>query len=323
MKAVAVILIGRNEGARFERALRAALAVSSQIVYVDSGSTDGSVAFARAKGAQVVELDMTLPFTAARARNAGLAALTGAPPELVQLVDGDCELVSGWIESAVSFLATHPAVGVVCGRRRERFPQRSIYNRLCDAEWNTPVGPTKACGGDALMRWAALQQVGGYRDDLIAGEEPELCVRLRAAGWGVYRLDLDMTWHDAAMSRFAQWWRRAQRAGHAFAEGHALHGAPPERHYQAEVRRPWLWALALPGAACALALTLGPGAGAALLLAYPLQVLRLAARQPSGMPLRWAGPFFLLLGKFPELLGQLVYWRGRCLGRKAAIMEYK
>ena len=176
----------------------------SKVIYVDSGSSDDSVAMAQSLGVAVVELDMTRPFTAARARNEGFRCLRKEAPELnyVQFVDGDCEVVPGWLEKATLFLNEHSDVAAVCGRRRERFPDRSMYNMLCDMEWDTPVGEAKYCGGDAMMRASVLESVGGYREDMIAGEEPELCVRLRSAGWKIWRLGEEMTLHDAAMTRF-------------------------------------------------------------------------------------------------------------------------
>ncbi|BBH45959.1 hypothetical protein KU43P_24360 [Pseudomonas sp. KU43P] len=226
---IGVVVIGRNEGMRLERCLASLAKGADQVVYVDSGSTDGSVQRARSHGVEVLALDMSIPFTAARARNEGFACLLQLCPNLrhVQFVDGDCEVVAGWLASAQAFLDGHPEVAVVCGRRRERFPERSIYNHLCDLEWDTPVGEAKACGGDALMRVEAFRDVSGYRPGLIAGEEPELCVRLRARGWKIWRLDAEMTLHDAAMTRFSQWWRRCIRGGYAFAEGAYLHGYPP------------------------------------------------------------------------------------------------
>ena len=312
---VAAIVIGRNEGARLIACLASLEGMASPIIYVDSGSTDGSVAAAEQSGCRVIALDMTLPFTAARARNAGLAALPEGY-EFVQFLDGDCAVRPGWIDTARAFLVANPKAAVACGRRRERAPAASVYNALIDAEWDTPVGQTKACGGDALMRVAALRAVGGYRDSLIAGEEPELCLRLRQKGWEIWRLDAEMTWHDAAMTRFSQWWQRSRRAGYAFAEGAALHGAPPERHWVAERRRALLWGLALPAAILAGAVIVGPWV-LVLLLIYPLQVLRLA--RLGG--LTWG--FFTTLGKFPEALGVLGYQRSRLLGRKAQLIEYK
>jgi GT2 family glycosyltransferase len=313
---VGAVVIGRNEGARLVACL-ASLRGISRLVYVDSGSSDGSVAAARAAGAQVIELDLARPFTAARARNAGLAALAADPPAYVQFVDGDCVLRDGWIDTARAFLDTRPKAAVACGRRRERYPGASVYNRLCDREWDTPVGPAAACGGDALARFEAVQAAGGFRESLIAGEEPELCLRLRRAGWEIWRLDAEMTWHDAAMTRFGHWWRRSRRAGHAFAEGAALHGRPPERHWVAESRRALAWGVALP--ALALALTALTPFGLLLLLAYPGQVLRLAVREGPGHRAAWERAFFLTLARFPEALGVL----GFHLGRRGRLIEYK
>lgn len=240
---VAVVVIGRNEGQRLLRCLESVIGQVATVIYVDSGSTDGSPELAREKGALVVNLDMDLPFTAARARNAGLKQVQLGNPEVrfVQFVDGDCEVRSHWLEQAHLFLCANPKVAVVCGRRRERFPERSVYNLLCDMEWGVPPGPAKSCGGDAMMRLDAISQVGGYSADLIAGEEPELCVRLRAQGWGVQVLAAEMTWHDAAMTSFTQWWKRSVRAGYAYAEGAHLHGAPPERHCVRELTRAVSW----------------------------------------------------------------------------------
>ena len=174
------VIIGRNEGDRLRLCLESVLTQIAHVVYVDSGSSDNSVENARSAGAEVVELDMSTPFTAARARNAGLAALTQSHEiDFVQFVDGDCVLHEGWIAHAVEFLSEHSDAGVAFGRLRERFPDASIYNRMCDWEWNSPVGITKSCGGIALMRVAALNDVEGFDPSLIAGEEPELRVRLR------------------------------------------------------------------------------------------------------------------------------------------------
>ena len=237
-----VVAIGRNEGERLSQCL-ASLKTANASIYVDSGSTDGSVQLARRHGVDVVELDQNIPLTAARARNAGFRRLREVAPGLtyVQFVDGDCELNERWPAQAVSFLDLNERVAVVCGRLRERHPEQSIYNWLCDQEWDGPTGEIRVCGGNAMIRSDALQAVGGFRDDLAAGEEPELCVRLRAAGWHIWRLDSEMGLHDAAMKRFGQWWQRMVRSGYAFAQGAAIHGASPERHFVWESRRALLW----------------------------------------------------------------------------------
>jgi len=315
---VAAIVIGRNEGDRLVRCLASLEGRAAPVIYVDSGSTDGSLEVARATGAEVVELDLSRPFTAARARNAGLARLEELDPSgvYVQFLDGDCELRDGWLEAALAEIGTNPWIAVVCGRRRERFPEASLWNRLTDMEWDTVIGEANACGGDALMRRTVLRAVGGYREDLIAGEEPEMCYRMRAKGWRIRRIDAEMTWHDAAMTRAGQWWQRNRRAGHAFAEAMALHGAKPERFRVSETRKVMLWGLALPLATLVgLVITRW---SLLLLLAYPAQVLRLRAK---GFPADRA--LFLTLGRFPEAQGALDYWWARLSGRKRGLIEYK
>lgn len=321
---IGIVVIGRNEGERLARCLASVVSDSSKVVYVDSGSTDGSVALAQSLGVSVVELDMSIPFTAARARNEGVARLHKLASEIsyIQFVDGDCEVVKEWLDQASLFLDQHPEVAVVCGRRRERFPDRSVYNMLCDIEWDTPVGEAKACGGDAMMRAIAFKQVGGYRNDLIAGEEPELCVRLRKVSWKIWRLGEEMTLHDAAMTRFSQWWNRTKRGGYAFAQGAYLHGAPPELHGVKQSRSAWVWGLGIPLLVIFLTVGLGP-AGLLMLLIYPLQVFRLALKGTRSTEVNWWRALFLVLGKFPEAAGQLRFLYIRLSGKTAKLIEYK
>jgi GT2 family glycosyltransferase len=317
------VVIGRNEGERLRRCLESASA-GVAVVYVDSGSTDGSAQWARNHGADVVELDMSIPFTAARARNAGFRRLKQISPNLlyVQFVDGDCELQVHWLERAVSFLGSHADIGVVCGRRRERYPEKSIYNWLCDREWERPAGEVKACGGDAMMRAQALETVGGFRDELIAGEEPELCVRLRATGYRIWRLNAEMTLHDAAMQRFGQWWRRVLRSGYGLAQCAYLHRAKPQRDWVWQLRRAWLWGIWLPLACLLVGLAFGQWGWAAWLI-FPLQLLRQTIRNRGPVKQRALLALFYLLARLPEAYGQIKFMRDYMLGRQAHLIEYK
>jgi GT2 family glycosyltransferase len=327
MNDLGVVVIGRNEGERLRRCLNSVVGRGHTVVYVDSGSTDGSTELALELGADVVELNLSLPFTMARARNTGFSRLLERNPgvRFVQFVDGDCELVDGWLERAAASLESRPEVAVVCGRRRERYPDRSIYNRLADIEWNSPVGEAKYCGGDALMRVEAFRQVGGFNSSLIAGEEPELCVRMRQNGGVIMRINAEMTLHDIAMTQFRQYWKRSERAGHAYAEGVAIHGAPPERHWVRPLRSIVFWGIGLPAAALILA---WPTRGASLLLAlvYPPQILRVALRlHAAGMSWRdsWLYSGACVLGRFPNAVGAIRYWLSRFSGRRQTLIEYK
>lgn len=336
---VGAIAIARNEGERLQRCLRSLVGACAGVVYVDSGSTDGSVAFARTLDVTVVELDLSKPFSMARARNAGLARLRELLPEVryVQLVDGDCELATGWLETARAWLEQNPETVAVCGRRRERHPEASVYNRLCHLEWNTPIGRAKSCGGDALMRVAALTAAGGYNEALIAGEEPELCLRLRQAGGFIERIAADMTWHDAAIRSFRAWWKRTLRGGYGAMDVFTrLQGTVPAAevpfHHLTISAISWTdrWLVAAALCVATGGLLAGPS-GAALGLLPPLglwllQALRIA-RGVRGRADSWRRAleygFFTMLGKWAQRTGQRRYRRDVRAGRVIRIIEYK
>lgn len=320
--ALGVVAIGRNEGERLVACL-ASVPTGVPVVYVDSASTDGSAVHARSVGAEVVDLDLSRPFTAARARNEGLARLRELWPQLryVQFVDGDCTLAAGWLQTAQGYLEGRPRLAVVCGRRSERFPHASRYNAMCDAEWNTAVGPAAACGGDALMRIAALEEVGAFDPLLTAHEEPDLCHRLRERGWGVERIDAPMTLHDAAITRFGQWWRRNLRAGYGYAQSFAKYRGAAGNPAQGLFPRAFAWGLALPVALLLASVALWPW-GLLGWLIYPAQWLRLAVRERRGRrPAERA--LFTVLAKFAEGAGILRFAADRLQSRRRSAITYK
>jgi glycosyltransferase involved in cell wall biosynthesis len=340
---VGIVAIGRNEGERLRRCLASVTGRGMPVVYVDSASTDGSVDTARAAGAEVVALDMSRPFSAARARNEGFERLLQISPavQFVQFVDGDCEVVDGWIERARLELGAGVDVAVVCGRRRERFPKRSVYNRLADLEWDTPVGETKSCGGDAMMRVDAFRSAGGFDASVAAGEEPELCQRLRAAGRKVFRVDAEMTLHDSAMLHFGQWWKRAVRSGYGAMDVATRFGR--QGLFVKQVRSARAWAIGWPVVVVLafvmsrpLFLARGLGdvratnaaANVAELVAalLPLQMLRLALRVRRRVP-DWKTALgygvLTMIGKWANVLGQFRYLRDRSAGRNTRLIEYK
>lgn len=315
---IAAVVIARNEGDRLKRCLHSIEGKAFPIVYVDSGSTDGSIRFAENFGAKVIHLDMSVPFTAARARNVGAASFEDDPPVYIQFIDGDCELSDEWLPAAIAFLDENPNVAAVAGRLRERFPDATVWNRLADAEWNAPPGETDSVAGTALYRRSALIGEVGFRDDLIAGEEPELCLRLRQAGWKVWRIEVDMAHHDLDMTRFWQWWKRMSRSGHAFAEVSAIHWGEKERFYQRETLRALVWGAFLPMTTILGAFFISPWF-LLLLLLWPAQVLRLIAIKKIA-PYQ---AFFFTLARFPEVDGVVRYWFRRISGKKVQLIEYK
>jgi GT2 family glycosyltransferase len=327
MNHLGIVAIGRNEGERLRRCLASVTDRGLPIVYVDSGSTDDSVELARTMEAIVVELDMSQPFTAGRARNAGFKELEKIDPDLcyVQFVDSDCEIAAGWLEQAYAVIESRPDVAVVCGRRREKFPEQSVYNLLADLEWDVPVGEAKAFGGDALLRAAAFRQVNGFNPSVIAAEEDELCLRIRREGWKVLRIAAEMTLHDIAMTRFGQWWKRNVRCGHAYAEGCARHGRTPERHFVRQTVSTIVWGLLVPLLAFGFAL---PTHGASLLILFGYLFLYLRIKRygvSRGWTVRCARlyAFACVLAKFPMLAGLFIYAFRRIAQRPTQIIEYK
>jgi GT2 family glycosyltransferase len=350
MADIGVIAIGRNEGERLRRCLVSVAGRGLPVVYVDSASTDGSAVGARDMGAEVVDLDVSLPFSAARARNEGFERLTRTAPgvKFVQFVDGDCEVVEGWIDRARNELEAAPRVAVVCGRRRERFPDASVYNRLADLEWETPVGEAESCGGDAMMRVEAFRQAGGFDPTVAAGEEPELCQRIREKGWKVLRIDAEMTLHDSAMLSFGQWWKRAVRSGYGAADVAARFGEKGLFVKMTRSARWWAfdwtvlvltfavvgplvsWLVALGSARershLALRLAIGLGLAAIVFSVLPLQMIRVALRVRKRVP-DWrtalAYGFLTMIGKWANYRGQVQYRRDRRAGKNTRMIEYK
>jgi GT2 family glycosyltransferase len=325
---VALVAIGRNEGERLKRCLRSVMESAGTVVYVDSGSTDGSVAYAASVGCFVVQLDPSRPFSAAYARNEGVACVLQYAPnvQFIQFVDGDCEMAEGWLVKAAAALEQRPDVGAVSGHVRELHPDATVYNKLCDLEWRKEPGEIDATGGIFMVRAKVFKEVGGFRPEVIAAEDNEFCIRVRATGKKILHLDAEMVRHDAAMTRFSQWWRRAKRTGHAYGQVAALHGKGGERYFVSDRRRVWVWGLALPLAAFLLA-PVTRGISLLLLLgAYALQFVRIYQYgRGRGWPACDARvyAFFTVLFKFPALLGLLAYHWRQWRGEAFTIIEHK
>ena len=316
--AIGVVAIGRNEGERLVRCL-ASIDAGVPVVYVDSASTDGSQDAAAAAGAIVHPLDLSRPFTAARARQEGVDLLFARFPDTsyIMFVDGDCELEAGWLGKAAAFLTENPEFAAVCGRRRERHPEASFYNALADYEWTTPVGEAAACGGDAMMRADAYRAAGGFDAGMIAGEEPELCGRLRAKGWRIMRIDAAMTIHDAATYRFGQWWRRGVRSGFGYAQAWWVTRTRGQGLFGRELFRAFAWAVGLPLVSLAGALLIHP----LLILLWPAMNLVHLARWAGRVGAKHAS--IASIAHFAEAAGALRFgWRAM-RGHAGGTLEYK
>ena len=329
---IGIVVIGRNEGERLKRCLESASSVPCSIVYVDSASTDGSFALAQRMGVESLALDMSKPFCAARARNEGYRRLLELDDQVayVQFVDADCELIGDWLPQASAALQKQADVAAVAGWLKERSPHASIYNRLAELEWNASgPGPVDAVGGIFLIRRSAFDSVGGFDATIPAGEEPELCLRLSRKNWRLLRLDHDMAYHDLAMTRFAQWWRRMVRSGYGSMDVAWRFGVT---RFSLNARRivgwsAWLGATIIVGfiALFTQSVTLA-ALTAALAAIWPVRLVRIALRAlRSGHPWEIAGPYAFLMSIcfLPQALGQLNYLMDRLRNRSIRLVEYK
>jgi glycosyltransferase involved in cell wall biosynthesis len=327
---VSVVVIGRNEGERLARCLVSIRAMDTtgfavELIYVDSGSTDDSVVLAQSFEAKVVALQAERP-SAASGRNAGWRVAKG---ETVLFLDGDTVLHPEFVRNSLLDLA-ETSVAIVWGHRREMFPERSIYNRVLDLDWVYAPGPSLFCGGDALFRREALERTSGFDDTLIAGEEPELCRRIAALGYAIKHVDRPMTGHDLAMTRWSQYWKRATRAGHAYAEVSAQLGKRGEVFWVEDARRNRnraLTLIVLPVVAFVLAIFLR---SVWPVVAVVGLLLLLSLR--SAWKARWKGGsastlFFYgvhsHLQQVPIFLGQRQFQRNRKRGERQTLLEYK
>jgi GT2 family glycosyltransferase len=322
------VTIGRNEGDRLKATFNAiqTLCPGAPVVYVDSGSNDDSVAFAKSLAIEVVELDLSIPFTAARARNAGFKQLMSLAPKLeyIQFLDGDCAMVEGWVEAALEALQTD-STAIVSGRRRERHPEISVYNALMDIEWNTPVGETLAVPGDMCVKTAVFKQVNGFDESIIAAEDDDLCIRVRRAGYKIFRLDTEMSLHDANILKLSQWYKRIKRGGHAYANIYAIHGHGPERYFRKQLLSASAWGGVVP-ALFLSTLLLIPALALVIATAYSAFIARTVLRRlrmGDSVKIAFCYGVLIYTGKIAEVLGAIQYWKNRALSRKHLLIEYK
>ena len=314
MSSIGIVIEGFNEGERLRRCLASLLSSEGPMVYVDSGSTDGSLELAQAAGCAIVKLDVSrVPFNCARARNAGFVRLMDADPaiEFVQFVDADCEIAAGWRQRAAEALRADPGLAVICGRLREKNREASIYSRLCDMEWDGPPGEVETCGGISMVRAGAFAEAGCFDVNLGAGEEIELCTRLRARGYKVVRTRDEMGLHDANMTQFRQWWNRAAKYGYAYVK--AVATGRGDSHKLRHTTRAILWGGAMPVAAAAgvvigmweRSALLVPVSVALLHVLLSIRVFRARRRRCDTVADAWLYSLFCVASKWPHFAGVL------------------
>ncbi|WP_353572769.1 glycosyltransferase [Candidatus Albibeggiatoa sp. nov. BB20] len=332
MLKLSVVIIGRNEGERLVRCIRSVQAIPDfnrdniEIIYVDSDSTDDSPEQAKALGAKVLVVHPERP-AAAIGRNAGWKA---AQAPYVLFLDGDTILNPDFVSVALQQFDANPKTAIVWGHRRELYPEQSLYQRILDLDWVYPAGLSEFCGGDAVMQRNVLVEVNGYNPQLIAGEEPEMCQRIRTKGYEILHIDQAMTLHDLAITRWSQYWRRAVRAGHAYAEISNLLKNTETPLWQRDAKRNLIHSAVL-----LLVALLGLFGSLVLSSIWPLLFslgFFAAISIRSAWKCRWKSPNGLSLflygihshfQQIPITVGQLSYYYLRWQGKRRGLIEYK
>ena len=326
---VSVVVIGKNEGMRLERCLKSVRRMSckgfrTEVIYVDSGSIDNSIELANRLGATTIALNSLHP-TAALGRNVGWRLAQG---NFILFLDGDTVLDPHFVAESLPDFTEKTAV--VWGHRRELFPSASVYQRVLDLDWVYKAGESAFCGGDALFLRKVLERTDGFDVNLIAGEEPELCQRILELGYVIQHVDRAMTGHDLGMMRFGQYWRRATRAGHAYAEVSDRFATSAKAFWTQESRSNYF-------RASVLVLSAVSASVATLLLArlWPFAFWSTTFCMLAGQTAwkaRWKSSdwtvlllygFHSHLQHIPICLGQLRYRLNRQQGRQASLFEYK
>lgn len=163
-----------------------------EVLVVDNGSTDGSLAKLRSRfsSARLIELGRNQGFASACMR--GFEQSRGAE---IAVLNNDAVPEPAWLKEMVAFLDADPAIGAVAckviNRKSSKLESGGIFaarNGLVylsrPAEENKPSEVFGACGVAALYRGSMLKEFGFYPEDFfIYYEDADLAYRLRRAGW--------------------------------------------------------------------------------------------------------------------------------------------
>jgi len=215
MNELAVVLISKNQAWNMSRLIESVLEETSwigskEILLVDSASTDETIKVAKKHSIKIIHL---LP-------NQHLAPAVGryigekhSNSKFILFLDGDMELFPGWLKKGCEFLKNRPEVAVVTGKRidlptTEKHKNDSVIN----SDTHGDATEISYSGGAAMYRRSVLNDVGTFNPYLFSDEEPDLCIRIRNAGYKILQLQLPIVYHytdpvDSLISKTKRWKR--------------------------------------------------------------------------------------------------------------------
>jgi len=203
MMELSVVLITKNQAWNISRLIESVLretscASSKEIILVDSASTDETISLASRYAANIFRLKPGQRLSPAIGRYVGYKQSSG---EYVLFLDGDTELIPGWLPHALRLMCERPDVGGVTGGVINLPTSAAAQRPAAPAQKTHPAPPKEVLwcnyggGGVAMYRRPAMERAGTFNPNLNAEEEPELGLRIRQAGYRLFELDYPMAFH--------------------------------------------------------------------------------------------------------------------------------
>ncbi len=195
MLSVSVVIPVRNAACTLPACLAALERLDPaplEILLVDNGSTDGSLPLVQAFAwkhlstkTQILEVPRR---GAAAARNAGIQIAKG---DLIAFMDSDCAPDPHWLRHLTDPFSD-PTVGAVAGRVVGAIQASTVELFSALYTLQSPNRPSRwkqwtPWGGgyhtaNLAVRRAMLQEVGGFDESMMTGEDHDLCARLYERG---------------------------------------------------------------------------------------------------------------------------------------------
>jgi GT2 family glycosyltransferase len=179
-------------------------------ILVDNGSTDGTAEWMAVHWPQVEVLSLMPNRGFAGGVNAGIAH--GSNP-YVALLSNDMEPEPEWLAELVAALDADPRAGAAAPKQRMGHDRAKLdgagdiiawtggatrrgYGELDEGQYDAPGRIFSACGGAALYRREALEQVGPFDESFHAYlEDVDWSFRAQLHGWHAVYVPTALTYH--------------------------------------------------------------------------------------------------------------------------------